>query len=73
MHYFLFSSGNILFSVLLGWMASRTLSAPIQQLAEKIQQWRTGQVYSQDSAPFEDFKPLYEAVERAIEEVENEQ
>jgi hypothetical protein len=51
-------------------MASKTLANPIQQLAEKIQQWRTGQTYTQDAAPFEDFKPLYEAVERAIEEVE---
>ena len=61
---------SILLSVLLGWMASKTLAVPIQQLAEKIQQWRTGQNYSQDVAPFEDFKPLYEAVERAIEEVD---
>jgi pSer/pThr/pTyr-binding forkhead associated (FHA) protein len=61
---------SVLLSVLLGWMASKTLSTPIQQLAEKIQQWRTGQSYSQDTAPFEDFKPLYEAVERAIEEVD---
>jgi len=61
---------SILFSVLLGWMASKTLATPIQQLAEKIHQWRTGQAYSQDTAPFEDFKPLYEAVERAIEEVD---
>jgi pSer/pThr/pTyr-binding forkhead associated (FHA) protein len=61
---------SILFSVLLGWMASKILIAPIQQLAEKIQQWRTGQAYTQDTPPFEDFKPLYEAVERAIEEVD---
>lgn len=61
---------SVLFSILLGWIASRTLSNPIQQLAEKIQQWRTGESYKQDNAPFEDFKPLYEAVERAIEEVD---
>lgn len=61
---------SLLFSVLLGWMASKTLAVPMQQLAEKIQQWRTGQSYTHDSAPFEDFKPLYEAVEQAIEEVE---
>lgn len=61
---------SILLSVLLGWMASKTLITPIQQLAEKIQQWRTGQSYNQENAPFEDFKPLYEAVEQAIEEVE---
>lgn len=61
---------SVLLSVLLGWMASKTLATPIQQLAEKIQQWRTGQTYSQDTPPFDDFKPLYEAVERAIEEVD---
>ncbi|MEZ4845918.1 MAG: FHA domain-containing protein [Bdellovibrionota bacterium] len=61
---------SVLLSVLLGWMASKTLINPIQQLAEKIQQWRTGQSYTQDTPPFEDFKPLYEAVERAIEEVD---
>lgn len=61
---------SILFSVLLGWLASKALIMPIQQLAEKIQQWRTGQSYSHDNAPFEDFQPLYEAVERAIEEVD---
>lgn len=60
----------VLLSILLGWIASKSLSNPIQQLAEKIQQWRTGETYTQENAPFEDFKPLYEAVERAIEEVE---
>lgn len=61
---------SLLFSVLLGWMASKTLVTPMQQLAEKIQQWRTGQTYTHENAPFEDFQPLYEAVDRAIEEVE---
>lgn len=61
---------SILFAVLLGWVASKTLISPIQQLAEKIQLWRTGESYRHDPAPFDDFKPLYDAVERAIEEVE---
>ena len=61
---------SILFSILLGWAAAKALTTPILQLAEKIQQWRTGEAYQQQHAPFKDFQPLYEAVERAIEEVD---
>jgi pSer/pThr/pTyr-binding forkhead associated (FHA) protein len=63
---------SILLSVLLGWMASKTLSLPINRLAERIQDWRMGnRSFNHDSPPFEDFQPLYEAVDRAIEESEN--
>lgn len=61
---------SLLVSVGLGWIASKALSLPIVHLAEKIQRWRTGQVYQSEDAPFKDWDPLYEALERAIEEVE---
>lgn len=62
---------SILISIFLGWLISKTLSQPILLLAEKIQRWRTGQIYDPDDAPFQDWDPLYKAVERAIEDVQN--
>lgn len=62
--------GSLILSMILSWLVSKSLSVPILKLAEKIQRWRTGQIYQKEPAPFKDWDPLYQAVERAIEEAE---
>ncbi|MCB0271839.1 MAG: FHA domain-containing protein [Bdellovibrionales bacterium] len=61
---------SLLISVGMSWVATKSLSQPILHLAEKIQRWRTGQVYQNEDAPFKDWDPLYQAVQRAIEDIE---
>ncbi|MCB1196843.1 MAG: FHA domain-containing protein [Deltaproteobacteria bacterium] len=61
---------SLLISMGLSWIVSKSLSIPITQLAEKVQRWRTGQAYQNQSAPFKDWDPLYQAIERAIEEAD---
>lgn len=58
----------LLMSLLLGWILSRTLADPLARLAERIHQWRSGQVPRKEDAPFKEYAPLYDAVQRAIEE-----
>jgi pSer/pThr/pTyr-binding forkhead associated (FHA) protein len=58
-------------SAALGWLAAKTLSLPLLALAEKIQRWRTGQIYQTDPPPFQDWSPLYEAIERTIEDAQH--
>jgi len=57
-------------AVFLGWFFTRLLSSPMYRLAERIHQWRTGQVFQKEQAPYQEWGPLYEAVDRALEESE---
>lgn|GEM_PF-4858808 len=68
--FYLMLLGSLILSMILSWVVSKSLSVPILKLAEKIQRWRTGQIYQKEPAPFKDWDPLYQAVERAIEETE---
>ena len=52
----------------LGWVASKALSLPITQLAERVHQWRTGQNFEKEAVPFKDWTALYEAIDLAMEE-----
>ena len=61
---------SVLFATLLGWVASNIFTKPLQSFAERVQAWRTGDAFRHEKPPFEEFKPLYEAVERAIEDVD---
>lgn len=55
-------------ALLMGWIMTKTLSNPLAKLTERIHQWRSGQMPRKENAPFKDFEPLYDAVQRAIEE-----
>jgi len=57
-------------ALLLGWVMSKTLINPLAKLTERIHQWRSGQMTQKENAPFKDLEPLYDAVQRAIEESE---
>lgn len=55
-------------ALVLGWMFTRILSAPLLQLSERIHQWRSGQIPEEMSPPFKDWRPLYEVIDRTIED-----
>ncbi|MEZ4704649.1 MAG: FHA domain-containing protein [Bdellovibrionota bacterium] len=65
----LFVTLALLLATLLSWISTKTINTPLTRLAEKIHQWRAGQVYQSEAPVYEDWESLYEAVERTIEEV----
>ncbi|MCB0308121.1 MAG: FHA domain-containing protein [Bdellovibrionales bacterium] len=58
-------------ALFLGWLLTKTLANPANKLAEKIHQWRSGHLPTKTQAPFKDFEPLYDAIQRAMEESED--
>ncbi|MCB0326631.1 MAG: FHA domain-containing protein [Bdellovibrionales bacterium] len=66
----LFVALAFLLATLFSWLSTKTINTPIVRLAEKVHQWRTGQVYQSQAASFEDWNNLYEAIERTIEEAD---
>ena len=66
--FMLLVTAAILLALLLGWVMARTLTTPLTRLTERIHQWRSGQIPGKDEPPFKEYAPLYDAVQRAIEE-----
>ncbi len=65
---FLMVAAALILAIVLGWVSARALALPITRLAERIHQWRSGQIYSHETPPFRDWAPLYEAVDLALDE-----
>lgn len=58
----------LMLGLVLAWTSSKLIHNPLTRLTEKIQLWRSGQLFNKESAPFKDWAPLYEAVDQALEE-----
>lgn len=58
-------------ALFLGWLMSKTFLNPLSKLTEKIHLWRAGQIPTKETPPFKDFEPLYDAVQKAMEESED--
>ncbi len=63
---YLMLAAAILLALLFGWASAKALTMPIGRLAEKIQLWRSGQIFQKETAPFREFDPLYDAVDKAL-------
>jgi hypothetical protein len=67
---YLMLAAAIALALVLGWAAARAFAVPLTRLAERIHQWRSGQIYEKEAPPYKDFAALYDAVEQALDEAQ---
>ena len=64
----IFVTLTVAFSIGLGLLLSNAVQTPLDALAEKIHLWRTGQSVERSTSSFLDFRTVYDALDRAIED-----